>query len=156
MCGSGMILLSTAQKITKSLEFTGKLKTNNLNFLRNVCEYNSISYAIYEFHHNADFLVALTIWSVHNFAHVMTAELSSRVQNHVRQVTPDSKVHGANMGPTWVLSAPDGPMLAPWTLLSGITRTSDEPSSLKYVRIHQKTAIFSFCYYLYIFRFVFP
>ena len=26
---------------------------------------------------------------------------------------PDSKVHGANMGPTWVLSAPDGPMLAP-------------------------------------------
>ena len=27
--------------------------------------------------------------------------------------TPDSKVHGANMGPIW------GPMLAPWTLLSG-------------------------------------
>ena len=24
-------------------------------------------------------------------------------------VYPDSKVHGANMGPTWVLSAPDGP-----------------------------------------------
>ena len=23
------------------------------------------------------------------------------------------------MGPTWVLSAPDGPMLVPWTLLSG-------------------------------------
>ena len=23
--------------------------------------------------------------------------------------TPDNKVHGANMGPTWVLSAPDGP-----------------------------------------------
>ena len=22
---------------------------------------------------------------------------------------PDSKVHGANMAPTWVLSAPDGP-----------------------------------------------
>ena len=22
---------------------------------------------------------------------------------------PDSKVHGVNMGPTWVLSAPDGP-----------------------------------------------
>ena len=33
---------------------------------------------------------------------------------------PDNKVHGANMGPTWVLSAPDGRMLAPWTLLSGI------------------------------------
>ena len=24
-------------------------------------------------------------------------------------ITPDSKVHGANMGPTWVLSAPGGP-----------------------------------------------
>ena len=35
-------------------------------------------------------------------------------------IIPDSKVHGANKGPTWVLSAPDGPMLAPWTLLSGI------------------------------------
>ena len=32
--------------------------------------------------------------------------------------TPDSKVHVANMGPTWILSAPDGPMLAPSTLLS--------------------------------------
>ena len=30
-----------------------------------------------------------------------------------RRLDPDSKVHGAKMGPTWVLSAPDGPMLAP-------------------------------------------
>ena len=36
---------------------------------------------------------------------------------------PDNKVHGANMGPTWVLSAPDGPMLAPWILLSGRSTT---------------------------------
>ena len=28
---------------------------------------------------------------------------------HQFDVNPDSKVHGANMGPTWVLSAPDGP-----------------------------------------------
>ena len=27
--------------------------------------------------------------------------------------TPESKVHGANMGPTWVLSAPDGPNVSP-------------------------------------------
>ena len=33
-------------------------------------------------------------------------------------IIPDSKVHGANMGPTWVLSAPDGPMLAPRTLIA--------------------------------------
>ena len=33
------------------------------------------------------------------------------VDNH-----PDSKVHGANMGPTWVLSAPDGPHVGPMNL----------------------------------------
>ena len=31
---------------------------------------------------------------------------------------PDSKDHGANMGPTWVLSAPDGPHFAPLNLAS--------------------------------------
>ena len=30
--------------------------------------------------------------------------------------TPDSKVHGANMGSTWVLSAPYGPRVGPMTL----------------------------------------
>ena len=29
---------------------------------------------------------------------------------------PDSNVHGANMGPTWVLSAPDGPHIGPMNL----------------------------------------
>ena len=29
---------------------------------------------------------------------------------------PDSKVHWANMGPTWVLSAPDGPHVGPMNL----------------------------------------
>ena len=28
----------------------------------------------------------------------------------------DSKVQGANMGPTWVLSAPDGPHVGPMNL----------------------------------------
>ena len=35
-------------------------------------------------------------------------------------MVPDSKVHGANMGSTWVLSASDGPHVGPWTLLSGV------------------------------------
>ena len=39
---------------------------------------------------------------------------------------PDNKFYGANMGPTWALSAPDGPMLAPWTLLSGLRSTAGE------------------------------
>ena len=28
-------------------------------------------------------------------------------------ILPDSKVHAANMGPTWVLSSPDGPHVGP-------------------------------------------
>ena len=31
-------------------------------------------------------------------------------------VLPDSKVHGTNMGSTWVLSAPDGPHVGPMNL----------------------------------------
>ena len=31
-------------------------------------------------------------------------------------MNPDYKVHGANMGPTWVLSAPDGPHIGPRNL----------------------------------------
>ena len=46
----------------------------------------------------------------------------ARKSNHGQMKSyPDSKVHGANMGPTWVLWAPDGPMLAPGTLLSGLS-----------------------------------
>ena len=29
---------------------------------------------------------------------------------------PDSKVHVTNMGPTWVLSAPDGPRVGPMNI----------------------------------------
>ena len=36
------------------------------------------------------------------------------------QQFPDSKVHGANMGPTWVLSAPDGPHVGPMNLAIGV------------------------------------
>ena len=38
-------------------------------------------------------------------------QLYSMTRNH-----PDSKVHGANMEPTWVLSAPDGPHVDPINL----------------------------------------
>ena len=35
----------------------------------------------------------------------------------IRVMIPDSKVHGVNMGPTWVLSAPDGPHVGPMNLV---------------------------------------
>ena len=34
----------------------------------------------------------------------------------VDEIIPQSKVHGVNMGPTWVLSAPDGPHVGPMNL----------------------------------------
>ena len=56
----------------------------------------------------------ISIWWHH---HIMP-------NNSVRIGFPDNIVHGTNMGPTWALSAPDGPhvgpMLAPWILLSGL------------------------------------
>ena len=36
--------------------------------------------------------------------------------SYLRTNFPDSKVHGANMGPTWVLSALDGPHVGPMNL----------------------------------------
>ena len=35
---------------------------------------------------------------------------------------PDSKRHGANIGPTWVLSAPDGPHVGPMNLVIRVWR----------------------------------
>ena len=51
---------------------------------------------------------------------------SIHTRRDICKVTPDSKVHGANIGPTWVLSAPVGPVLAPWNLLSGNLYNSEE------------------------------
>ena len=47
--------------------------------------------------------------------------LLSNQTYHYINLFPGSKIHGANMGPTWVLSAPDGPMLAPWAFAIRIT-----------------------------------
>ena len=41
------------------------------------------------------------------------------VRAHIAMRDPDSKVHGANMGPIWGRQDPGEPMLAPWSLLSG-------------------------------------
>ena len=42
--------------------------------------------------------------------------LASDIWNKNKWRIPDSKVHMANMGPTWVLSAPDGPHVGPMNL----------------------------------------
>ena len=46
-------------------------------------------------------------------------------QDESRKPFPDSKVRGANMGPTWVLSAPDGPHVGPMNLAIRVGKGSD-------------------------------
>ena len=57
-------------------------------------------------------------YSIHGFECDMANfnSCEGNVNLDVRSLTgkyPDSKVHGANMGPTWVLSGPDGPHISP-------------------------------------------
>ena len=42
--------------------------------------------------------------------------MSSSWANELSRFYPDNKVHVANMGPTWVLSAPGGPHVGPVNL----------------------------------------
>ena len=42
---------------------------------------------------------------------------------------PDSKIHGANMGPTWVLSAPGGPQVGPMNLAIRVAFTDSMETS---------------------------
>ena len=49
-----------------------------------------------------------------------------------RVIAQDNKVHGANMGPTWVLSAPDGPHVGPMNLaIRGLNQKWPSPPMLK-------------------------
>ena len=58
----------------------------------------------------------LPLWDIRQFfnaKHIVKTSYSTYILFNANIFTlinfPDSKVHGANMGPTWVLSAPDGP-----------------------------------------------
>ena len=71
-------------------------------------------------------------------------------------VHSDSKVHGANMGPNWVLSAPDGPHVGPmnfaiWDMYTAVRGVSNEYALLliycpKY--IHNRL-VMKLCMHLY-------
>ena len=60
-----------------------------------------ISWNIFERSHQIDVLIFCTVQSDYAMFHWNT---------------PDSKVHGAHMGPTWVLLAPGGPHVGPMNL----------------------------------------
>ena len=56
---------------------------------------------------------------------------------------PDSKFRGANMGPTWVLSAPDGPHVGPMhlTIRGGMDILQHTKLGCSYRSIHALTSI---------------
>ena len=51
---------------------------------------------------------------------------------------PDSKVHGANIGPTWVLSAPDGPHVGSMNLAIKEVMDQNE-SNIQYIQVIMHT-----------------
>ena len=68
-------------------------------------------YTLYEAPHLFTAIALLLTWLSHANYGV------SLINLHWRKEYPDSKVRGANMGPTWVLSAPDGPHVGPMNLV---------------------------------------
>ena len=59
----------------------------------------------------------------------------NKVRCIFEHVYPDSKVHGANMGPTWVLSAPDGPHVGPMNLTIRVSTLDRLKSIIRWTRI---------------------
>ena len=54
----------------------------------------------------------INIWAIYNqieFISQVYSLVFTVVTVSYIKIVPDSKVHGADMGPTWVLSAPGGP-----------------------------------------------
>ena len=45
--------------------------------------------------------------------HIRVTRWLNLISGNAEHAVPDNKDHGANMGPTWVLYAPDGPHVGP-------------------------------------------
>ena len=58
----------------------------------------------------------LRISNLHGLCSVCTGTNRLYIYIVMETAIPDSKVHVANMGPTWVLPAPDGPHVGPMNL----------------------------------------
>ena len=63
------------------------------------------------------FISVTIMFIVKSLAYILFVKQFFRLRTNktskIWQYCPDSKVHGANMGPTWVLSAADGPHVGP-------------------------------------------
>ena len=61
-------------------------------------------------------------------------QLSAQTCVHKR--FPDGKVHGTNTGPIWGWQDPGGPMLVPWTLLSGLLLSFQQDFTIEFHGVH--------------------
>ena len=69
-----------------------------------------------------DFIIMESDWTIYNYTY------------------PDSKVHGANMGPTLVLSTPDGPHVGPMNFAIWVAMQIHDSDS-KQLNCHTKQCI---------------
>ena len=96
-----------------------------LSFRIVVCNSQGVQYYKAKSHWADSAIASDSHWLLHKWVHEYDYILPKgdfykfalrwRSQEHVDD-NPDSNVHGANMGPTWVLSAPDGPHVSPMNL----------------------------------------
>ena len=66
-----------------------------------------------------------TVW------HLSQVNNGNSYTNAMLSSYPHSKVHGANMEPTWVLSAPDGPRVGPMKIADRVVNTVPGVSAAK-------------------------
>ena len=83
------------------------------NYLR--CQKERIKHCLLRLADINKYLISRPMFRVYN-NHVPHMSLSLFKQNLEFHNYPDSIIHGANMGPTWVLSAPVGPHVGPMNL----------------------------------------
>ena len=96
-------------------------------------------------------------WSFLNVCPIHRRELSHWSSLHIDNrhridtctSSPDSKVHGANMGPIWVLSAPDGPHVglmnfAIWVIIPTTLASYKRRCKLFYGKWHPYISILLF------------
>ena len=74
------------------------------------------------------------LWGNQNPIKLRYIRYDNMIWRHITD-KQENKVHGANMGPTWVLSAPDGPHVGPMNL--AIRERTDKDLSNKPRRVQQ-------------------
>ena len=80
--------------------------------VRTVGVVNSCDIVIFVLVRPTSFIISIALCKVTSFIFSNLEHPDRRTSNG----SPDSKVHGTNMGPTWVLSAPDGLHVGPMNL----------------------------------------